>query len=252
MTTVVFVRPPLSSAIMSPEVVVVLALATFAAFVASSAVGLGGSLVLVPTLVIAVGPKQGVALAALLLACNNVVKVFAYRATLPFKGAGVVLVCTILGAATGASLLTAVSETIVVSAVLVSLACSLVLEQFELSKARKRSAPIFALASGALSGFSGTSGPLKGIAVKNLGLDRMFTVGAASIVSLGGDLTKTAVFTEAGLYGGDAWAVAVLAVPLMLAGTFTGRRLTRWLGDRRWSAVFWVTMVGYSARLLLA
>lgn len=237
---------------MSPEVVVVIALATYAAFVVSSAVGLGGSLVLVPTLVIAVGPKEGVALAALLLACNNVVKVFAYRATLPIKSAGLVLACTILGAAAGASLLTSVPEAVVVAAVLVSLVCSLVFEQLEVSRARRGGAPILALASGATSGFSGTSGPLKGLAVKNLGLDRMSTIGAASIVSFGGDLTKTAVFSEAGLLGREAWAVAALAVPLMLAGTFTGRRLTRWLGDRRWSAMFWVTMVGYSARLLLA
>lgn len=238
---------------MSPEVVVVLAIATFAAFVISSAVGLGGSLVLVPTLVIAVGAKEGVALAALLLACNNVVKVFAYRATLPFKKAGLVLACTILGAAIGASLLTAVPEQAVVAAVIASLGLSLVLETIPRAiKVRKGSSPVLALASGATSGFSGTSGPLKGIAVKNLDLDRMHTVGAASIVSLGGDLTKTAIFTDAGLLNGSAWAVAALAVPLMLAGTFTGRRLTRWLGDRRWAAVFWATMLGYAARLVLA
>jgi uncharacterized protein len=237
---------------MSPELIVVLALATFAAFLLSSAVGLGGSLVLVPILVIAVGAKEGVALAALLLACNNVVKVIAYRATLPLRRASVVLLCTILGAAIGASLMTAVPESVVVVAVLVSLALSLVLEQFEFEKTRQASSPALALASGATSGFSGTSGPLKGVAVKSLGLDRMHTVGAASIVSLGGDLTKTAVFTEAGLLGSNAWTLAVLAVPLMLAGTFLGRRLTRWLGDRRWSALFWATMVGYSARLILA
>lgn len=237
---------------MSPELIVVLALATFAAFLLSSAVGLGGSLVLVPILVIAVGAKEGVALAALLLACNNVVKVIAYRATLPLKRAGVVLLCTIVGAAIGASLMTAVPESVVVVAVLVSLALSLVLEQFEFERTRQASSPALALASGATSGFSGTSGPLKGVAVKSLGLDRMHTVGAASIVSLGGDLTKTAVFTEAGLLGSNAWTLAALAVPLMLAGTLLGQRLTRWLGDRRWSALFWATMVGYSARLILA
>lgn len=244
-------RLPLSSASMAPEAVAILAMATFAAFVVSSAVGLGGSLVLVPTLVIAIGPKEGVALAALLLGCNNVVKVFAYRATLPFKRAGIVLACTIVGAALGASLLTAMPESVVVAAVIVSLALSLVLESFQLDRTRAGSSPALALASGATSGFSGTSGPLKGLAVKNLGLDRMHTVGAASIVSLGGDLTKTAIFSDAGLLGNGAWAVAALAVPLMFFGTYTGRRLTQWLGDRRWSAVFWVTMVGYTARLLL-
>lgn len=237
---------------MGIEAVLVLALATFAAFMVSSAVGLGGSLVLVPALVIALGPKNGVALAALLLACNNVVKVYAYRATLPMRKSVVILVCTIVGTVVGAVLLTRVDEAIVAVAVIASLVGSFVLERLALEKLRHRSAPVLAVASGATSGFSGTSGPLKGVAVKNLGLGRLHTVGAASIVSLGGDLTKTTIFAEAGLLGERAWQVAAMSLPLMVLGTFAGRRLTRWLGERRWTALFWATMIGYAARLVVS
>lgn len=237
---------------MQTELVIVLALAIYASFVISASVGLGGSLVLVPTLVLAIGPKEGVALAALLLACNNVLKVHAYRTTLPVKKSGVILACTIVGVVFGATLLTRASSTVVMVAVIAALAVSLVLELFKVEPVRRGSSPALALASGATSGFSGTSGPLKGVAVKNLGLDRLHTVGAASIVSLGGDLTKTAIFVDAGLLGRSAWLVALVSVPLMVAGTFTGRRLTGWLGEGRWAAVFWVTMVGYSARLVLS
>lgn len=238
--------------VMGTEAVLVLALATFAAFTVSSAVGLGGSLVLVPALVIAIGPKHGVALAALLLACNNVVKVYAYRATLPIKKSVVILVCTIGGTAVGAVLLTRVDETIVVVAVIASLVGSFAVERFAVEGLRHRSAPVLAAASGATSGFSGTSGPLKGVAVKNLGLDRLHTVGAASIVSLGGDMTKTTIFVEAGLLDDRAWQVAAMSVPVMVLGTFAGRRLTRWLGERRWTALFWATMIGYAARLVMS
>ena len=57
--------------------------AILASFTLSASAGLGGSLILVPTLALILGTKQGVALAALLLACNNVVKVVAYRGPIP-------------------------------------------------------------------------------------------------------------------------------------------------------------------------
>jgi uncharacterized membrane protein YfcA len=46
----------------------------YVSFTISASAGLGGSLVLVPTLVLFIGPKEGVALAALLLASNNVMR----------------------------------------------------------------------------------------------------------------------------------------------------------------------------------
>jgi uncharacterized membrane protein YfcA len=237
---------------MQPELVLVLALAIYASFVVSASVGLGGSLVLVPVLVLAIGPREGVALAALLLAGNNVLKVIAYRATLPLRQSAMVLGCTIVGVLAGATALTRAPQDLVMVAVIASLALSLTLELRGASEVRRATSPALALAAGATSGFSGTSGPLKGVAVKNLGLDRLHTVGAASIVSLGGDLTKTAVFTEAGLLGPSALLVAAVSVPLMVLGTWTGRRLTGRLGERRWAALFWLTMVGYSARLMLS
>ncbi|CAA9282739.1 MAG: hypothetical protein AVDCRST_MAG93-3301, partial [uncultured Chloroflexia bacterium] len=73
------------------EVIFVL-LATSAAFTISAAAGLGGSLILVPALALVLGTKEGVALAALLLALNNVVKVFAYRQTIPLAKSALVIV----------------------------------------------------------------------------------------------------------------------------------------------------------------
>ena len=57
-------------------IIVVLAL-VYVSFAVSASAGLGGSLVMVPTLALFLGSKVGVALAALLLAGNNVVKIIA-------------------------------------------------------------------------------------------------------------------------------------------------------------------------------
>jgi uncharacterized membrane protein YfcA len=222
----------------------------FCSFVVSASVGLGGSLLMVPTLVLAVGTKEGVALAALLLAANNVFKVVTYRRTIPWRASAVVVVCTAAGAGLGARLLIHAPETAVGIAVLTTFALTLVLERFELTPARSVASPILALSSGATSGFSGTSGPLKGVAIRNLDLDRLHFVGAASLASFAGDATKTAVYTDAALLGAGSYTLAAVAVPLMLAGTALGRQLNNHVGERGFAVLFWSVMTGYSVRLV--
>ena len=52
---------------------ILLALAIPASFIVSAAAGLGGSLILVPAMMMAIGTKDGIAVAALLLACNKTI-----------------------------------------------------------------------------------------------------------------------------------------------------------------------------------
>ncbi len=238
---------------MEPLEIVLVLLAAGAAFTVSASAGLGGSLILVPALALVLGTKEGIALAALLLALNNIIKVFAYRGTIPLAKSMVVVALTMVGAALGATLLVAASETAVSVAVVGSIGLSLLGErQAPRSPARPAAAAPLAFASGATSGFSGTSGPLKGIALRNLQLDRFHMAGAASAVSLAGDATKTAVFAEAQLLGAEALTTALACAPLMLIATFTGRTLNRSVGERGYAILFWTVMFGYSARLLLA
>jgi uncharacterized membrane protein YfcA len=236
---------------MEPWVVVATLIAITVSFTLSASAGLGGSLILVPTLALLLGTKEGVALAALLLATNNVVKVVAYRKTLPFRKALVVIVLVSAGALVGARLLVAAPEQVVTIAVILSFGAALIAERFDLSAARRAGGPLLAVASGATSGFSGTSGPLKGMALRQLSLDRAHFVGAASLVSLAGDATKTAVFTEAGLLGGNSVLFLVLAVPLMLVATFSGRRINFAIGERGYTTLFWAVMGGYTLRLVV-
>jgi uncharacterized protein len=220
-------------------------------FGVSAAAGLGGSLVLVPTLALVLGTKQGVAMAALLLAGNNVVKVVAYRDTLPYRKAIAVIVLVSLGAAAGSRLLVSAPDNVVTVGVLLSFAAALVAERMDLSRVRAPGGPVLALGAGATSGFSGTSGPLKGMAIRQLDVDRAHFVGAASLVSLFGDATKAAVFAEAELLDGSALILAVAAVPLMVISTLGGRRINRRLGERGYTGLFWSVMAGYTARLVL-
>jgi uncharacterized membrane protein YfcA len=238
--------------VVEPWVIVITLVAVAVSFTVSASAGLGGSLILVPTLALVLGTKEGVALAALLLAANNVVKVFAYRETLPYRKAQVVIVLVAVGAGLGARLLVAAPERVVTIAVIVSFVLALIAERLDLSRLRKAGGPLLAFGSGATSGFSGTSGPLKGMAIRQLDLDRAHFVGAASLVSLVGDATKTAVFTEAGLLGGASYMIALAAAPLMIIATVTGRRINREIGERGYTRLFWGVMAGYTLRLVLS
>ena len=236
---------------MEPWMMVLALIAVAVSFTVSASAGLGGSLILVPILALVLGTKEGVALAALLLAANNVVKVIAYRETLPYRKALVVIVLVAVGAGLGALLLVSAPERVVTVAVIVSFVIALLAERLDLARLRRIGGPVLALGSGATSGFSGTSGPLKGMAIRQLELDRAHFVGAASLVSLAGDATKATVFTEAGLLSGDSFLVALAAVPLMLVATFAGRRINRSLGERGYTSLFWGVMAGYTVRLVL-
>ena len=221
------------------------------AFFVSASAGLGGSLILVPLLTVTVGAKEGISLAALLLAGNNLVKLWAYRRVLPYKAAALVSLFTVAGALLGARLLVAAPPRLVGAAVALSFAVSLVAERREARAWRLSLAPLLSLAAGATSGFSGTSGPLKGVAIRSLGFDRMHTIGAAAIVSTLADLTKTAVFAEAGLLGIRAIQLAIVAVPFMVAATFAGRHFTQLIGEKGYARLFWLVVGGYTVRLIL-
>jgi uncharacterized protein len=233
-----------------PILVVVVLLAVTLSFAVSASAGFGGSLILVPMLALLLGTKSGIALAALLLAANNIVKVFAYRRTLPFRRSFVIIVLVVVGAALGALALVAVPDDIVTIAVLATFVVAFAVERLDLTRLRKIGAPVLAFLSGATSGFSGTSGPLKGLAVRGLAFDRQHLVGALSLVSLAGDLTKTAIWTEAALISTDGYLLALAAVPLMLVATMFGWQFNKRIGERGYAGLFWLVMAGYTARLI--
>ena len=223
----------------------------YMSFTVSASAGLGGSLLLVPTLALFLGSKEGVALAALLLASNNVMKIIAYRKTLPFRAASGIAVLVVIGASLGSTLLVNAPTSVVTAGIITMFVASIIAERKQITTVRAGFAPFLAFFSGASSGFSGTSGPLKGVAIRNLDLDRRHFVGAASLVSFAGDAAKTAIFAEAELLGQTSVLIALAAVPLMALGTWTGSTVNNRAGERTFAALFWTVMAGYSVRLMI-
>lgn len=234
---------------MDPVVLALTLVATILAFVVSASAGLGGSLVLVPAYALVLGTKEGVALAALMLAGNNVAKVVAYRRSVPWVAALGVVIATVVGSFIGARALIHAPENVVAGAVIVVIVLTFLIELRGHNKILKVGAVIPALGSGLTSGFSGSSGPLKGIALRALRLDRMHLVGAASLVSFFGDATKVGVYANSGLIAGDQFRLALFAIPVMAASTWLGRRINSRLGERGYTVLFWGVLSGYVVRL---
>lgn len=218
----------------------------------SASAGLGGSLLLIPGMSLLIGTKEGIAVSAVMLACNNVFKVIAYRRTIPLVQSLAVLLMTLLGTLAGAWLLVVAPTGVVSGAVIASILVALALEVKNFPQVKRFCAPLLALAAGATSGFSGTSGPLKGVALRSLGFDRLHFVGAASLVSLAGDAMKVSVYAHASLLPPTSLQILVYAVPLMPFATLAGQRLNSRLGERWFAVFFWVVMGGYIARLVFS
>tara|TARA_R110000823_G_scaffold8258_7_gene29383 strand:+ start:1610 stop:2329 length:720 start_codon:yes stop_codon:yes gene_type:complete len=231
---------------------VLLALVIPASFMLSAAAGLGGSLILVPGLMLSIGTREGIAVAALLLACNNIAKVVVYRKTLPWASSALIAAAVMVGSALGATLMLQMPEAWVRYAVATMLLLTLAGDFVAQRSVRKIWAVFLAFLSGGTSGFSGTSGPLKGVAIRSLQLERFYFVGAASLVSMVGDTTKALVFSQSGLITASHLLLAGVLVPVMAGCTLLGRKINREIGEKWHSILFWTVMGGYLTRLMVA
>jgi uncharacterized protein len=243
--------------------------ATFVSLFVSSIAGYGGSLILVPTLGACLGPKEGIALAALLLGWNNIFKVIAYRRTLSIRPHWPLLILTAICVWIGARALITVSDRFVTYAIATAVAISLVLEIAQSRTAQNKhqrtesplrpfgrwpysrrslAAPCLG-ASGVLSGISGVSGPLKGIGVRYLGLSRLQHVGFASMVSLIADLTKVGEFAGSGLLDSIDGRVLIGSLPVMPIAAYAGKWVNERIGEGAFRWIFWTVVGGYTLRM---
>lgn len=231
---------------------IVILVATFGALLVSSIAGYGGSLILVPTLAAILGPKAGIAFSALVLGWNNVFKVLAYRKTLALREGWPLLAVTAVGVWFGTRLLVAANDTAVVWCIIAVTIATFTVEfvggERLLSLRRRMAVPTMG-ASAVLSGISGTSGPLKGVAVRSLGLARLEHVGLASMVSLVADALKVELFRAENLLEGIDMTTLVVALPLMPVGAWLGRSINQRVDERVFRGFFWTVVGCYVLRM---
>lgn len=235
------------------DLTAVVIVVTFVSLFVSSIAGYGGSLLLLPALGALLGPKEGIAMAAVLLGWNNVFKVVAYRKTLALREGSPLLLVTAVGVFAGTRLLISAPEAVVLWGIVLVTVGSLAIELMAGERLRRarRSAAVPLMAGGALlSGFSGTSGPLKGISIRSLGLPRLEHVGLASAVSLVGDVLKVELFTQAGILPSIDWVLIAAVVPVMPLAAWVGRRVNERIDETTFRWIFWSIVGAYTLRMM--
>lgn len=216
----------------------------------SAAIGFGGSLLMIPAMLIFFPPKVAVAIAALGLGVNNVGKVMVYRADIPWKKALPLALITMIVAGASSQALLMVPDGIALNVIVSIYAVSLLGEFVQLPKMLSNVAAYIGIAIASISsGLSGTAGPTKGLAIRSLGLPKTEMVATGSLISLFGDVSKMTVFFYAGAYEGHLmeFIVFIALVPFACA---CGYKLNRGTSEGKFRLLFWAIVGAYTLRVI--
>ena len=231
--------------------IIITGLLIFIAFLVSASCGLGGSLILIPGLSWILGIKEGIVVSAVLLGSNNLVKLFFYRKDIRLRPSLRLLVCMVAGAIGGALLMMQADPKLLSLFLLFHILLSFFIQVKSSETSRKTAGSVFSFLSGFCSGLAGTSGPLKGLAVKTYMGNKAEIVATASLLSFATDSTKAIIYLNN--FSSDILQVQwlVYSILVMPVATGLGRFLNRNMSVKAYEALFYFVMSGYVLRLLI-
>lgn len=217
----------------------------------SASCGLGGSLLLIPTLTLMIGVKEGIVLSSILLGLNNVVKTFYYRHNIKIKASIALLVPMVIGSAIGALLMVQLNSRFLGFFLLAHICISFFIQRFSNNRIQKATGLGYAGLAGICSGLSGTSGPLKGIAVRCFHQSKTSLVATASIISLASDAVKSSVYvTQLSDLSFNPFIIAFGVISMPIASRL-GKHINEQMSNRAYDALFYMVMSGYVLRLFI-
>ncbi len=223
----------------------------FVAFLVSASAGMGGSLLLLPVLSFVVGLREAVVLSSILLGLNNIFKLVAYFKHLVWQSALPLLIAIAFGSGLGAMLFLKIERNTVAALLLLNLLATFFIQRKAKPSMQKRASGILAFVAGLLSGVSGSSGPLKGMAIKCLKITPMQTVACATILSTGSDLIKASVYLQKLTLSPLSIQFFAGSLILMPIATYLGKKINAKFGTTAYDLLFYSVMSGYVVRMLL-
>ncbi|MEJ7737900.1 MAG: sulfite exporter TauE/SafE family protein [Chitinophagaceae bacterium] len=230
---------------------VIVAILIFVSFLVSASCGMGGSLILIPALTLLFGIKESIIISSILLGLNNLVKVIFFRQYIRFRPILWIMLFIFAGAGIGAVLLLSINEKVVAVILLVHVIFSFFFQRNQHYEIRKKISWLIAFTAGLFSGIAGTSGPLKGIALKCNVFEKLELVAAASIISLVSDSTKSIIYLTR--YSPEKFPTEILlfSIIVMPIATGLGKKLNQRLSQTAYDALFYCVLSGYVVRLFL-
>lgn len=223
----------------------------FVAFVVSASAGMGGSLLLLPVLSFLLGFNEGVVLSSILLGLNNVFKLIAFFKHLVWRNV-LPLLCSIsIGSALGAFLFLKMSSNVVAILLLINIVVTFLVQRKAIPKIQYRAAVSVSFLAGLLSGVSGSSGPLKGLAIKCLKNTPLQIVACATVLSLSSDVVKSTIYLNHLTLSTQAMQYLFGSLLLMPLATYLGKKINSNIGTTAYDVLFYSVISGYVVRLLL-
>jgi uncharacterized protein len=224
----------------------------FLSFLISASAGMGGSLLLIPTLSYFIGVRDGIIISSVLLALNNCFKIIVFFKYIQLRKI-IFLMCFMLaGAIPGSMLMLKIDENILAVILFINIIFAFIIEKNAVSGVRKKISWMYSWLSGFCSGISGTSGPLKGMAIKCLELNKLQIVAAASVLSFATDSTRAVIYlSNYNPLAGTGFNVLLGSICMMPVATVLGKRINHKISDVAYDVLFFSVLSGYAVRLVL-
>jgi len=207
--------------------------------------------VLIPAVSLLMGVKEGIVLNSLLLGINNIIKVWYYRKDVRLLDSLALLVPMALGTMIGAMLMLKLHEHVLAIFLLLNVCIAYGVQRYSSEELQQGTGVGYAALSGLCSGLSGTSGPLKGLAVKCFHKGKSHVVATASLLSLVTDALKSGIYFSAG----HSWHLNVYlliaSIAMMPLATGLGQKLNKGMSAKAYDALFYTVMSGYVVRLFV-
>lgn len=202
--------------------------AAFLAAVVAALAGTGGGIILLPVLVSAFGVREAIPLYAVVLFAGNMSRVWMNRHEIEFKVVGWFLLGAMPAAVAGSWLFTRVPDLGLMRMLGVFLIGSVIWRY--LRRGVKPSFPATRfMGIGALfavvSGIVGSAGPFLAPFYLSYGLAKGAFIGTEALGTAGMHVAKLLTYQTLGAMSEPLWLRGLMLAPVMIAGSFLGKRL---------------------------
>jgi len=217
---------------MSPAFLLITAAVGFFGFVVSATFGIGGVVLLIPLLSMALPPAQAIAVSAPVMLVSNLGKTFVFRRHIDWRAAALVSGLALPAAYLSARLVTTVDDRVILVAVASLVLVSVAVDRLRPAgrAARTMSAPgLFAwgAVTGVISGLCGAAGPPTAIGLRGYGLAKEAFVGTVAIFAVWLQLAKLPAYIETDALPARLLPLAALLSVLAIVAVVIGPRLLR-------------------------
>jgi uncharacterized membrane protein YfcA len=224
----------------SPTFLVLTSVVGFFGFVVSATFGIGGVVLLIPLLSMALPPAQAVAVSAPIMLVNNLGKSWVFRHAVNVKATLLVSALALPAAYLTARLASTVDDRLILVAVAVLVLVSVVVDRLRTASTR----PMGDLAlllwgglTGAISGICGAAGPPTAIGLRGYGLSKDAFVGTVAVFAVFLQLAKIPAYASTGALPASLLPLAAFLGALGLVAVAVGPPLLRRVPEEQFRLV---------------